>query len=131
MNNDNELTGQSRPERLHNKRIGRELAMQYLFQCSLTGEKFSAASWNAFIEQASEEHHISPNRYGRKCREYAEKLVASGAAYYCFCEKNEEEVENSEEKTFIEGCPGHCSNLSEEEIAEKLAKNTLNFSVKR
>ena len=75
MINDNELTGQPRPERLHNKRIGRELAMQYLFQCSLTGEKFSAASWNAFIEQAGEEHHIGSNRYGRKCREYAEKLL--------------------------------------------------------
>ena len=57
-------------------------------------------------------------------KDYALELVKKGAAYYCFCEKNEEEVENSEEKTFIEGCPGHCSNLSEEEIAEKLAKNT-------
>ena len=67
----------SRPlqERMHNKRVGRELAMQYLFQCELTGEKFSLASWNTFLEQANEEHTLSSNRYGRKCREYAEKLI--------------------------------------------------------
>lgn len=74
MNNEIE-NKQPRPERLHNKRIGRELAMQYLFQCALTGEKFAVASWNSFMEQASEEHHIGTNRYGRKCREYAEKLI--------------------------------------------------------
>ena len=66
---------QPRPERLHNKRMGRELAMQFLFQCSLTGEKFSAARWNTFIEQAGAELNIGTNRYGRKCREYAEKLL--------------------------------------------------------
>lgn len=66
---------QPRPERLHNKRMGRELAMQFLFQCSLTGEKFSAARWNNFIEQAGAELNIGTNRYGRKCREYAEKLL--------------------------------------------------------
>ena len=62
-------------ERMHNKRVGRELAMQYLFQGIITGEKFSVASWNAFMEQAAEEHNIPDNRYGRKCREYAEKLL--------------------------------------------------------
>lgn len=71
----NEIEKPAFQERLHNKRVGRELAMQYLFQCTLTGEKFSAASWNAFMEQAGEEHRITGNRYGRKCREYAEKLI--------------------------------------------------------
>jgi len=71
----NEFANNAPAERLHNKRVGRELAMQYIFQCTLTEEKFSAASWNAFLEQASEEHNLSTNRYGRKCREYAEKLI--------------------------------------------------------
>ena len=62
-------------ERLHNKRVGRELAMQYLFQCSLTGENFSVGSWNTFLEQANEAHNLGSNRYARKCREYAEKLI--------------------------------------------------------
>ncbi len=63
------------PERRHNKRVGRELAMQYLFQCTLTGEAFNAGSWQTFLDQASEEHNLGDNRYGRKCREYAEKLI--------------------------------------------------------
>ena len=58
-------------------------------------------------------------------KDYALELVKKGAAYYCFCEKHDEDEEVSQdEKTFIEGCPGHCANLSEAEIAEKLAKNT-------
>ena len=57
-------------------------------------------------------------------KDYALELVKKGAAYYCFCEKNDEGETADSEKTFIEGCPGHCANLSESEIAEKLAKNT-------
>lgn len=75
MINENDSVKQPQSERLHNKRIGRELAMQYLFQCSLTDEKFSLASWNSFLEQANENHKLGTNRYGRKCREYAEKLI--------------------------------------------------------
>ena len=74
MNFDNDMPA-AHQERLHNKRVGRELAMQYLFQCSIAEEKFSLASWNSFLEQANEEHNLSTNRYGRKCREYAEKLI--------------------------------------------------------
>ena len=52
MNYENEIsTPGAAPERLHNKRVGRELAMQYLFQCAITGENFSLASWEAFLEQ--------------------------------------------------------------------------------
>ena len=71
---ENENTN-SAPERLHNKRVGRELAMQYLFQCALNQENFSVASWESFLEQANEAHRLTDNRYGRKCREYAEKLI--------------------------------------------------------
>ena len=75
-------------ERLHNKRVGRELAMQYLFQCSITQEGFSVAKWEAFLEQAGAELNLSSNRYGRRCREYAEKLIE-------VCIKDAERIENT------------------------------------
>ena len=60
----------------------------------------------ATLKSAGLEHDEGPDKDGgvgpyiqseRKAlyREYAEKLVASGAAYYCFCEKNDE-PENDE-----------------------------------
>ena len=52
-------------------------------------------------------------------KEYAEKLVASGHAYYCFCNNHKEEDEDNGEQTF--GYNRHCRNLSKEEIEEKLA----------
>ena len=61
-------------------------------------------------------------------KEYAEKLVELGGAYYCFCEKCEEpESENADENKpeFSDGrCPGHCDELSADEIKAKLAANT-------
>lgn len=73
----NDTAVRKAPEQLHSKRVGRELAMQYLFSCELTGESFSPGSWQDFLEQASGEHGLSDNRYGRKCREYAEKLMTA------------------------------------------------------
>jgi len=56
-------------------------------------------------------------------KKYAEELVEKGAAYYCFCDK-----ERLEELRAIQTASkvppkydGHCSRLSKEEIAEKLA----------
>ena len=58
-------------------------------------------------------------------REYAEKLVALGGAYYCFCEKCEEkepEPEGEEVQNFSDGrCPGHCDELDAETVKAKLA----------
>ena len=77
MQETNDTVVRNAPERLHSKRVGRELAMQYLFSCELTGDAFSQASWQEFLEQASLEHRLGDNRYGRKCREYAEKLMTA------------------------------------------------------
>ena len=54
---------------------------------------------------------------------YAEKLVESGHAYYCFCDKERlEEVRKVQEASGIAPrYDGHCRNLSKEEVAEKLA----------
>lgn len=54
---------------------------------------------------------------------YAEKLVAEGKAYRCFCSKEELEAQATEgpdgQKTY--GYNRHCRNLSPEEIEAKLA----------
>ena len=56
-------------------------------------------------------------------KEYALKLVESGHAYYCFCDKERlEEVRKVQEASGIAPrYDGHCRNLSKEEVAEKLA----------
>lgn len=56
-------------------------------------------------------------------REYAEKLLASGHAYRCFCEKTEKQEEPDEESEApILGYDGRCSRLSEAEVQANLAK---------
>ena len=61
----------------HAKRLGRELAMQYLFECEMRGEIPSAASFDAFYEQAAEEFELGSSSTARKGRNYAEKLYVS------------------------------------------------------
>ena len=58
-------------------------------------------------------------------KEYAEKLVENGHAYYCFC--TEERLEKLREKATLYKRPfmydGYCKKLSKEEIQKKLANN--------
>ena len=55
-------------------------------------------------------------------KEYAEKLVELGGAYYCFCgkERLEEMKEEQAKKGLVPKYDGHCRNLSKEEIQAKL-----------
>ena len=55
-------------------------------------------------------------------KEYAEKLVELGGAYYCFCgkERLEEMKEEQAKKGLVPKYDGHCRNLSKEEIRAKL-----------
>ena len=53
-------------------------------------------------------------------RQYAELLVEKGAAYYCFCGKEEHE-EHAASGKIPAKYDGRCSRLSPEEVAEKLA----------
>ncbi len=55
-------------------------------------------------------------------KEYAEKLVASGHAYYCFCSK--ERLEQLHEEDATGGYDRHCRNLTPAEIASQLAAGT-------
>lgn len=56
-------------------------------------------------------------------KDYALKLVESGHAYYCFCDKDRlDEVRKIQEASHIAPMyDRHCRNLSKEEIEEKLA----------
>ena len=53
-------------------------------------------------------------------KEYAEKLVESGHAYYCFC--TAERLETLKDENGIGGYDNHCRDLSKEEIEKNLAK---------
>ena len=58
------------------KRLGRELAMQFLFQCDLTGGECTDVMRDEFWAQAEESGEFPANRVFRKARNYAERLVA-------------------------------------------------------
>ena len=66
--------------------------------------------------------YIQSQRMGM-FKQYAEKLVESGHAYYCFCDKDRlEEVRVLQKASgMAPKYDGHCRNLSKEEVAEKLA----------
>lgn len=65
--------------------------------------------------------YIQSQRMGM-FKEYALKLVESGDAYYCFCDKERlDEVRKIQEASHIAPMyDRHCRNLSKEEIQEKL-----------
>ncbi|MFA6715193.1 MAG: transcription antitermination factor NusB [Victivallales bacterium] len=61
--------------RMHAKRLGRELAMQFLFQHGFSEESDLSREWNDFFEQAGFEHELKDNRFARKGSEYAQTLI--------------------------------------------------------
>ena len=52
--------------------------------------------------------------------EYAKKLVANGAAYYCFCDK-EDEPADAESVPSTLTCPGNCRDLDPAEAEKRVA----------
>lgn len=52
-------------------------------------------------------------------KEYAEKLIESGHAYYCFC--TQERLDSLKDDKGIGGYDGHCRSLSKEEAEKNLA----------
>ena len=72
MSKSTEINSQS-----HFKRLGRELAMQYLFQSDLNAaEEDGQLMLSEFWAQADESGKFPHNRIFRKGREYAEELIA-------------------------------------------------------
>ena len=54
-------------------------------------------------------------------RQYALELVERGAAYYCFCEKQEETEEKEDDAPASMGYDGRCRKLTAEEVQANLA----------
>ena len=67
--------------RLHSKRMGRELAMQFLFECDMLHVLPDYARWEAFFAQVRDEHGLRDNRFARKSCDYAKTLFAGVAAH--------------------------------------------------
>lgn len=55
-------------------------------------------------------------------KEYAQKLVELGGAYYCFCDK--ERIESLKDENGVGRYDKHCLHLSKAEVEEKLASGT-------
>ena len=65
----------------HFKRLGRELAMQFLFQCDLAGMDDLAEKLTNFWTQAELSGEFSDERTFRKARSYAEKVISGVCAH--------------------------------------------------
>ena len=80
-----------------------------------------------FDEGPDKDGGVGPYVQSERCRqgiykEYAEKLIASGNAYYCFCTKERlESLKVSEEGKEYAMYDKHCLHLSKEEIEANLA----------
>ena len=66
---------------LNFKRLGREFAMQFLFQCDMAGGERTDSMEEQFWIQAEESGEFPPNRIFRKARAYVEKLIDGVFAY--------------------------------------------------
>lgn len=62
--------------------------------------------------------------------EYAKKLVASGDAYYCFCNKDEDDDAKNEDGETFKKYDRKCLRLSKEEIEENL-KNGMPYVIRQ
>lgn len=58
----------------HSKRLGRELAMEFLFGCDLRDEVPGVAGFEQFLETARDEFQMKDNRHAHRATEYARKL---------------------------------------------------------
>ena len=67
--------------KLHSKRMARELAMQFLFECDMLQVVPEFTRWETFFEQIRDEHGLRDNRFARKSREYAEELFTGVAVH--------------------------------------------------
>ena len=67
--------------RPHTKRMGREVAMQYLYSCETRGEIPGAATFDAFFEMLCAEYKLRDDRLVRKTREYATMLYQLAALH--------------------------------------------------
>ena len=58
----------------HSKRLGRELAMEFLFACESKQETPGAAEFDLFLESVKDEFSLDDSRNTRRARDYAVRL---------------------------------------------------------
>lgn len=63
----------------HSKRLGRELAMEFLFACESKQELPGAAEFDIFLESVKEEFSLDDTRNTRRARDYAVRLYEAVA----------------------------------------------------
>ncbi|MBE6375573.1 MAG: transcription antitermination factor NusB [Lentisphaeria bacterium] len=63
----------------HSKRLGRELAMEFLFACESKQELPGAAEFDVFLESVKEEFLLEDNRNTRRAKDYAVRLYEAVA----------------------------------------------------
>ena len=59
---------------MHSKRLGRELAMEFLFGCDLRDEVPGVAGFEQFLETVRDEFQMKDNRQSHRAEDYAGKL---------------------------------------------------------
>lgn len=64
---------------LHSKRLGRELAMEFLFSCEQREEFPGIAGFEQFLETVRDEFDLKDNRQGNRAIDYARKLYETVA----------------------------------------------------
>ena len=67
--------------RPHTKRMGREVAMQYLYSCETRGEQPGAATFESFFEVLRGEYQLRDDRLARKTHEFATRLYELAALH--------------------------------------------------
>ena len=64
---------------VHSKRLGRELAMEFLFACESKQELPGTAEFDTFLESVSGEFNLDDSRNTRRAKDYAVRLYEAVA----------------------------------------------------
>ena len=99
------------------KRLGRELAMEFLFACESKQELPGAAGFEAFLESVKEEFVLEDNRNTRRARDYAVRLYEAVA---CDQEKIDKLIADHCRNWNMERLSGVDRNIMRVAVAEML-----------
>ncbi|MBR7156006.1 MAG: transcription antitermination factor NusB [Lentisphaeria bacterium] len=69
-----EINGEKAAVPVHSKRLGRELAMEFLFSCELQNEFPGAEKFGQFLEAVQDEFMLGDNRQSHRAVDYARRL---------------------------------------------------------
>ena len=102
----------------HSKRLGRELAMEFLFACESKKELPGAAEFDVFLESVKEEFDLQDTRNTRRAREYAVRIYETVA---CEQEKIDGIIASKCRNWDIDRLSGVDRNIMRVAVAEMIA----------